>query len=317
MNTTDFLRIIRIICFIICVCLPCVTNAQDDLIENWWDNNTLIVKGYGFSKRDVDNTNQEKMLTRRAAITDGYRQLAEQAEKIHITAEETLGSQIKAGDISKRKIDAVIKGAKILSEEFDENNNCIVVMSVPIYGVTNSVANVIFKPISKENFPSPTKDEIAEGNYTGLIIDCSDLDLNPVLLPVIRNEGNQTVYSRNNLDHNKVISNGMVSYAINTKTVVPPAFPSGLSIIEHLPLSYTKLIENKILLFTNLSYEKNLSRAGDNPLIVKATGISDDNTCPIISEEDSDKILAENQASHFLDNTAVVFTSYRVGGIRV
>ena len=293
----------QIICFVICLCLPCISNAA-----NWWDNDKLIAKGFGRPKKSVDNPYQAKFTAHQAALMDAYRQLAEQAKEINITATKTIGSEIESGGIRKSKINAVIKGAEVLSEEFDAENNCIIVVSVPIYGVTDSISKVVFKPVDKENFPRPNSYKIAAGNYTGLIIDCGDSDLKPVLSPVIRNAANISVYSYSNLDYDKVIAGGVVTYAVKDT-------PSVLKTSAKF-LSYSALIDRKLLLVTAQTSEKNIARAGNNPLIIKAEGMSDDNTCPVISTEDADKILSENQASHFLDEGAVVFTSYRVGGLR-
>ncbi|MBR4903970.1 MAG: hypothetical protein IKZ53_04815 [Selenomonadaceae bacterium] len=311
-----FLRIARIICFVICICLPCVSNAQAGFTANWWDNNRLTAKGFGLPpEKFIDNPYQAKLMARRAALMDAYRLLAEQAKEIHITATKTIGSEIEAGSIKKGKIDAVIKGAELLSVEYGEDNTCTVIVSVPIYGVKDSLSKVVFKPEGKKNFPLPNRYKISTGNYTGLIIDCGDSDLKPVLSPVIRNENNQFVYSYSNLDYEKVLSRGMVGY-VKKESVAnnPLLIPNKTG--KYMPLSYTKIIENKLLLVTSANVNNNASRAGNNPLIIKATGMSDDNSCPIISAEDSDRILAENQISHFLDDGAVIFTGYRVGGVR-
>ena len=55
------------------------------------------------------------------------------------------------------------------------------------------------------------------------------------------------------------------------------------------------------------SDEISRSRAGNNPLIVKATGIADLSATPVVSNADADKILAANQHDGFLSNCAVVF----------
>ncbi|MBQ6297032.1 MAG: LPP20 family lipoprotein [Selenomonadaceae bacterium] len=298
-----FLRATRIICFLIFLCMPCLSNAQGEPSSNWWENNMVTAKGYGLAPKNVTSLNQARNFARRAAIMDGYRMLAEQVKGVHITAETTIKSQILSGDIVESRVSAIISGAEVLSEEFGEDGSCVVVVGIPVYGGANSIANVVFKPVDKENFPRPTNETQSEGNYTGLIIDCGDLDLKPVLSPVIRNADNQSIYSCNNLERDKLIASGMVGYATNQK--------------NYSRLSYAAQIKNKLMLLTSTSAGNNLSRAGNNPLIIKATRMSDDNSCPVVSVDDADKILTENQASHFLDNGSVVFTSYRVGGIRV
>lgn len=298
-----FLRTTRIICFLIFLCMPCLSNAQGEPPSNWWENNMVTAKGYGIAPKNASTLQQIRSSSRRAAVMDAYRALAEQVQGVHITAETTIKSQILSGDIVESKVSAIIRGAEVLSEEFGADGSCVVVVGIPIYGGANSVASVAFKPADKKDFPRPTNQFQSEGNYTGLIIDCGDLDLKPVLSPVIRNADNQSIYSYDNLEHDKLIASGMVGYVTNKK--------------NYSRLSYAAQIKNKLMLLTSTVTGNDLSRAGNNPLIIKATSMSDDNSCPVVSVADADKILTENQASHFLDNGSVVFTSYKVGGIRV
>ena len=304
MKTLRFFRVMLLLFFIL---MPASSSAQE-ISVNWWNDNTVTAEGHGFPPSNAPNIYEARNLSKRAAIADGYRASAEKIRGVYITAETTINDKIISGDVISTDVNALIRGSKILSEEYDEYGGCKVVLSVSIYGVTSSVAKLIFKPVDKEEFPLPIEEKVAEGNYTGLIIDCGDSDLKPVLSPVIRNADNISVYSYNNLDYDKVIAGGVVTYA--TKDA-----PSVLNTSAKF-LSYGALIDRKLLLVTAQISEKNIARAGDNPLIIKAAGMSDDNTCPVISTEDADKILSENQASHFLDEGAVVFTSYRIGGLR-
>lgn len=255
--------------------------VQETFYANWWESEMLIATGYGVAPENEKIDRRTKALAKRTAVLDAYRNLATQAGSIRITREKKM---------LRSEVDALIKGAEVMSEDYDEHGNCTVVMRIPIYGVTNSVAKIAFKLVKKENFLKPAEDVTAEGNYTGLIIDCGDAELNPVLSPVIRNEDNQSIYSYNNLDYEKVISKGMIGYESKS--------------------------ENPILL-SKAEAAKDTSRAGSNPLVIKAVNVGDGNTCPVISATDSDKILAENGVSHFLNEGAVVFTSNRIRGIRM
>lgn len=291
-------------------------NAQAADIPDWWEYEMIVAEGHGFAPANVENVYRGRSFARRAAIVDAYRNLAEQVKEIHVTAETTVESLIVSGDIVKTKVDAVIRDSKIVSEEYGEDGSCVVVVAVPIYGVTNSIADLTFKPADKENFPPPPADLQAKGNYTGLIIDCGEVDLKPVLSPVIRNAENLSIYSRNNLDYDKLVRGGMVGYVKKDDDRDEDKIWL-VNFKGKTLLSYTAQIENKLLFVTAQSKIGNISRVGDNPLIIKATRLSDDNSCPVVSKSDADRILAENEASHFLDNGAVVFTSYRVGGLRV
>ena len=106
------------------------------------------------------------------------------------------------------------------------------------------------------------------GGYTGIIVDCSGLNLQPVMSPVIKNEDGETIYGNKNLDYDKVIELGMASYS---------------------------------------NGEENLERAGKNPIVVKAVEVSNFNSNPVLSIEDSNRVLIENQSDKFLDKLNVVF----------
>ena len=108
----------------------------------------------------------------------------------------------------------------------------------------------------------------AQGDYTGLIIDCRGLGLKTAMSPVIQNANGTKIYGHKNLDFDKIISIGMVDYA---------------------------------------SSPENVSRAGSKPLIIKAIALDNFNSAPIVSVADSNKILVENHATNFLKSLSVVF----------
>lgn len=278
---------------------------------NWWETNMLTAEGYSRIDNKTGIKRIDKRRARQAAMMDAYRNLAKIAGKIQITSKKTL---------SKSKIDALIKGADVISETYDEDGNCSVVMTVPIYGVLDSFSKAAFKPVDKKDFPAPTENQIAEGNYTGLIIDCGDMEINPVLSPEIFSADKESIYGYGNLDYKKVISHGMIGYAVNI-------FDSDENVDDDNDVDEDEIILLKTdapAKFVQIGSEfrlaqadENFSRAGDNPLVIKATELSAGDSCPVVSNEDADKILAENLSSHFLDEGAVVFTGNRIRGMRL
>ena len=109
----------------------------------------------------------------------------------------------------------------------------------------------------------------AIGGFTGLIIDCRGVGtLNPVMSPVVKNVKGVKLYGHENLNYDLVVKDGMVNYAQDTAQA---------------------------------------SRAGSNPLIIKAVKLEDHSANPVVSEEDGSRILIENGATGFLNKTAVVF----------
>lgn len=286
-----------LICLLMCLMVIVPSNAEEQTDISWWENNMLIVTGYGVPPDGIANTTKARRMARKAAMSDAYRLLAEQAGAVRITANE---------NVTLKQVSAVIKGAKIVSEDYDEYDICTIVMSVPIYGVKDSIAQAVIKRVDKEDFMTVEPVENVEGNYTGLILDCGELELNPVLLPEIRNADSQSVYAYENLDYDMVIDKGMINY-VEVISDEPTAH-------EDSTVEEQSTVEDPKVL--SASARGDMSRAGDNPLVVKVVGLDADNSCPIISVDDATKILSENQASHFLDNGSVVFMSNRIRGIR-
>ena len=269
-----------------------------------WDNGKITVEGYGAPPMNAHSAAQARMMTRRAAIVDAYQSFAEEIQGVNVDAESTVKDMETQSNIVKTKVTALIKGAKIISEETQSDGGYRVVMQISMYGVSDSLANAVM-PVSEQKvaFPTPVAGVApsisvnialnnsgtitqtgggssaapvpesalglkAIGGYTGLIVDCRGLDLNPVMSPVIKNGNGQPIYGYKNLDSQKVISNGMASYMSDTNSS---------------------------------------SRAGNNPLIIKAVNLESHNSYPIISVADANRVLVENAASGFLDNCAVVF----------
>ena len=109
---------------------------------------------------------------------------------------------------------------------------------------------------------------LSRGNYTGLIIDCRGLGLQPVMSPVIKNASGVKLYGHENLNYDLIIRDGMVSYVHS---------------------------------------QSQAGRAGSNPLILKAERLEDNNANPVVSVNDGNRILIENGSTGFLNKTAVVF----------
>lgn len=96
-----------------------------------------------------------------------------------------------------------------------EDGICEVTLEINIFG-EGSVSDLIFAPFKNEpklSFAKPsTNVKLDDTKYTGLIIDCRGLLLNPVPSPVIRNADGQIFYGHKFLTHEKIVSNGIVAY---------------------------------------------------------------------------------------------------------
>ncbi len=261
-----------------------------------WGKAVITVKGMGIANPQMIRTPAHaSMLARRAAIADAYRQLAEIVSGVQVDSETTVEQMMLTSDIVKTRVSAVIKGAVIISEGELSGGGYEVEMQISLFGANGLSGAVITPSPTVEPFPQPAPDVIpsmpadsqtggssgfttigggenspmaAIGGYTGLIIDCKGLGLNPVMSPVVKNVKGIKLYGHENLNYDLVVRDGMASYATGMNEA---------------------------------------SRAGSKPLVLKAVRLEDHNANPVVSEADGSRILIENGASGFLNKTAVVF----------
>ena len=245
-----------------------------------WGRGIIRVTGSGVGKAAYKNKSpgQYKLTAQQAARMDAQRKLAEYINGVQVTAESSMYDLALENDMVKTRTNGLVKNAvEVGSGEYDsEFGVYTVTMEMKLYGGRGSVAEVAFLPFKDEPkvpFMQPTAKVSASGSgYTGLIVDCRGLgELNPVMSPVIKNANKQKIYGHENLDYDQIVVSGMASYANDTGD------------------------------------EISRSRAGNNPLIVKATALADLNATPVVSNADADRILAANQQGGFLNNCAVVF----------
>jgi hypothetical protein len=156
-----------------------------------------------------------------------------------------------------------------------------VTIEINLFGA-NSVAAVVedkMKPseILPAPMPSPGYNMSSKTMqaFTGVVVDARGLGLERVMAPRIYDETGRIVYGYMYLNPDIVVSKGVVDYTASSEML--EAAKSGRS------------------------------RAGVNPIIVKAIGLKDFNANVVISKADADMILAANLQGNFFANTSVVF----------
>ena len=236
-----------------------------------WNDSVVTAVGTGIAPNGTTGA-QARVLARRAAIADAQRQLAEAVNGVNVDAETTVEQMAVTSDIVRTKVSATLKGAKIVSENITSDGAYEVTMQLPMFGTSSIAQAVLPPPEVKVPFPTPTVDTkvtvTVNSGYTGVIVDCRGFGLNPVMSPVIKDTNGTKLYGHQNLDYDLVIRDGMASYAHDMTQA---------------------------------------SRAGSNPLVIKAERLADHNANPVLSTSDGNKLLLENNASGFLSRTAVVF----------
>ena len=246
-----------------------------------WGTGVITVKGVAAGKSTTKNPGLRRAQAHRAAVMDAQRNLAESVRGVKVTANSYMKDMEFQSDEVRTGVDAIISNMTEIGEpQYDQYDVCTVTMQMSLFGGNNSVASVAFLPFKDEPkvaFPAPTNKAVvnqpsdANQKYTGLIIECLGKGIDPVMSPVIKKTGGEKIYGHENLDYDKIVMTGMASYA------------------------------------DSVSDQISRSRAGSNPLVIKAESLDDLNSTPVVSVENADRILAANQRDKFLENCAVVF----------
>lgn len=252
---------------------------------NWEKGASADVEAIGVGMApDNMPTARGMAMARRAAIVDAYRYLAETINAVQVDAETTMNNLTVESDIVKTKVNAIIRGAKIIEEFSNSDGSYTVKMSVPLYGV-GSVAAVAIPEANKTVLPAEApvisdgyvpSAEVQAAAYTGVIVDASGMGLEGTFSPIIYDVNGRAIYGMRNIDKDFAISKGMVEYAGDVQNAVVS------------------------------------SRAGANPLVVRAVAVKGGTNSVnpvnvVVSVEDGDAILYANERAGFLDQKAVVF----------
>ena len=249
----------------------------------------VTADGYGALPANVPFP-RAKMMARRVAIMDAQRNLLDTIKGTQVDAESVMDNFLLQSDVVKTKISGVITGARIISEGL-QDGGYHVTLSVPEYGV-GSVADVAIDAKMGDYTPEPVPTPSAaalktytsepqaqvSGGYTGLVINAKGSALTRTFCPVIYDTNGRAIYGVKNVDKDYAISHGIVEYADGS-------------------VSWQSVGIGQ-------------SRAGSNPLIIHMVSLRDraTNKCDVvISVEDADRILIENQRSGILSRYAVVF----------
>jgi hypothetical protein len=241
-----------------------------------WEKKIVIVRGK--AKITGPKNFRNKIRIEKEAEKDAIGKLLKLIGEIRITKNLRLKDIVKSNKEIGFKIKNYIENYFQVIDRRVENGNLVVTIVFSLKG-KNGLFSIVQEELikfskkeTKEKIVKiPEKIKITE-KYTGLIIDAKDLGVKPGISPKIYSETGKEVYGTLQLSSDLVVEKGIVSYA------------------------------------NSVEEAKNMERAGNNPLIIKALkkGEGEIGTDVVISEEDALKILKANEVSRFLEELKVV-----------
>ena len=262
----------------------------------------IVVEGIGGAGQTMSNGY-------RAATADAYRLFTEEIHGVQIDSDTTVENSIVTSDIIKTKVNGVIKGAKVVSRSVDGNGYYHVVMELPVYGGSNSLAAAVLPQVPQQGFLPPS-DIIPVDKIAGVALKPESTGTNAVAptipatqVPTVNQATVGNLYGATGQYTGLIVDcSGM-----GLQTAMAPAIVTeGRKIVYGLEKFSREQVLNRGYVGYSKSATEGVGRAGSNPMVIKAEGI--ERFCnPVISKEDAAKILAENQMNGFLSAGNVVF----------
>jgi hypothetical protein len=273
-----------------------------------WDAGMIKAQGFGVPSADSQSAAQALLMARRAAIVDGYRNLLEASIDVAVRSRTAVEQGGVKWDTIETQIEGVVRGAGILEEQQYPDGRYAVVLAMPLYG-PNGLGQTVMphmmppgppvaipapapsEPSLMPPPPAPSAPRLAPihprytplplphnsgGAYTGLIVVVQGAHLDRSMSPAIVTPEGTVVYGRG------WWRPGEISQEL----------ANAVGIVGYSPAPGTD------------------SRAGSNPLVVYAIGISGPpesnfKTDVVISDEDAAKIRDADAAGGFLEQLKV------------
>lgn len=254
---------------------PLVENVSDSAKLDW-NKSVIKVTGSGVPP-EKGTLAQKRTMAIRAARIDAYRQLLEAVNGIHVSSETVVKDFVTESDTIKTKVEGLLKGFEQVGEpRYMSDGSVEIDVQVRLFG-KESLASVLMpeeiKKIKNDTIPDTKIEpkEVAE-EYTGVIIDCKGVDVEPAMSPALYDSDGSQVYVGNlPIDPDYVINDGIVAYS------------------------------------KSMDEAKKNSRVGKNPLVLKAVkSFGNFKSDIVLKNEDVKTLLGADKNKSFLKEFKVV-----------
>lgn len=210
----------------------------------------------------------------RAARADALRKILETVEGMVLTSETTVQDFMLENDRIQTEIRGVCRNFRELEEEYMSDGTIELTVEMVLGPEFNDV--LIGELAWQQGEPTPVQySDLEPGRsiYTGLIVDCSGVDLRPALAPRILSESGEEIYGNGWADRDWALRHGMVGYV--------------------------KTVEQATAM---------VDRIGDRPLLVKAVGTQGAQRADVLVPDREGKVLHSlSENLKFLSECRVVF----------
>lgn len=191
--------------------LPQTVHAEDGID---WVQGLIQVTGSG-APPERGSPAQKRLMAERAAFADGLRQIGEIVNGVHVDSETVVRDFVTESDVIRTQMSAFIKGAQKVGKRYLSDGSVEIDLVVKLYG-HGGLAEIIRPEKPRKEPPPPTVTPTPpKANYSGLIVDCRGLGMQPAMSPSILDEAGGEIYigRRTDVDPDYVVNHGIVGYA--------------------------------------------------------------------------------------------------------
>ncbi|HQO10221.1 MAG TPA: hypothetical protein PLK90_09895 [Clostridiales bacterium] len=243
-----------------------------------WERRVISASGIGAPNPNAPNMAVKRAGAINAAKMYAIRDLMATVKGMYLSSEQTAENYMTTSDVVKTQVEGIARAFRMVGEpQYFEDGSVQVTVEMSIDGKLSDLmmkeetfgdTTPLVEPATyKLSDIVPDTPEV----YTGLILDCTELELRPALSPKVYSQSGKEVYGSANVNKDFAVQQGMMGY------------------------------------LKNIDSAKANARVTGNPLIVKAASVKGTNKADIIiSDSDASKIEAMASKQNFLRECRVI-----------
>jgi len=182
-----------------------------------WSEGYIEALGIGAPPERYIGKPQARPMALRAARVDAYRNLLEVTRGVRVDSTTVVKDFTVESDVIKAQVEGLVKGAKVVNQEYMSDGTVEVTVRMPIAGGFSQI--IVPRALDKkpETAPPPvappTPPAVTGVVYTGMVIDARGIQARPAMSPRILDENGKEVYGSMNVDREYAVQQGMSGYA--------------------------------------------------------------------------------------------------------
>ena len=98
-----------------------------------------LILGSAFTQKVVDTPEQAKLMAKRAAQVDAYRNLSETIYGLEIDSTTTVKDFVTQNDIIKTRLNVILRGAKVVDERYKPDGTCEVDVEISVMALQRAL----------------------------------------------------------------------------------------------------------------------------------------------------------------------------------